>query len=1084
MANPHKKKKKDKKGNRHPLSVDRTSREERKDGRPYLSVCMIVRNEEKHLERCLKSIKDIADEIVVVDTGSEDRTVSIAKKYTNRVYFHPWNDSFSEARNHYLGYARGEWIFQIDADEELVQEDIPALREAIREGGIDAIMVQIVSHFKNGKGQAIHSVERIFRNNGVIHYEGRVHNRLVGIKNAKVFPVRLIHHGYDLGREKSREKSQRTLSLLKMDLQDNPHEPLTYHYLSCCYMGQGMWREALDAALRAIRLAEARDDGNPIYLWSHCNAAMSCYRLGELERAKDISLSALKKFPDHIDSHFLLGLVCFDQGEWARLIEHGSEYLALLEALRARPERFGTLVTNSLGEEWNMLVLMGFGYFELGRAEKAHEFFEKGIGNAPDPFLALRAIGIYFSKKQLREKALPFLRRALKENPNDPTVKDLLKEADRHGPPDSEVSPTISCCMIVKDEEAFLEQCLESVKDYVDEIIIVDTGSQDRTMEIARRYTDKVYSHPWEGSFSKARNQALTYASCDWIFQIDADEELLPDSGPKLRQAVREAGKADAILVNIISTYSKGAKKARHNFERLFRNNGVIHYEGIVHNRVEGASCIRASKIELMHYGYDVEEKKAHEKFLRTTELLKKQIQETPDDPMPHHYLGTSYLSRGMNEEAAKEATLAVELAERRGDDHPLYLWARHNAAIAFFRTGDLERAEIYSRQALERFPRHLDSFYTLTMIAAERGEWEKVLSLGKEYLELADFFDNNPDQAGVVINCTMKEGASIHLLMGHAHHAAKDYERMSSHYRRAHEISDVKWQAWWNAGTFHLDRSGDLDRSRHYLDLALRESPDEPDIWYMLAKLNKKLELPLEERRCLEKLVGLGSKAPVVLNRLSSLYIEDGDLEKALKILKDRLESDPADYHTLCSMGRIHKQLNRPELAIDALSKALEVNPQGAEPWLQLGEISLRLDRLDEARSFFNRLLHFPSFKIEGLLFLCEIELRQNRVSDFIAWCDMLLKELGLRRDIVIESMEDLVSILLDIHFSLRDKQGTGPQLRKLLRMLPVDLQSYLHDRIGTWAEDQESGRIEFMRKELQGILDHGRDTDSAMLH
>ena len=171
MANPHKKKKKDKKGNRHPLSVDRTSREERKDGRPYLSVCMIVRNEEKHLERCLKSIKDIADEIVVVDTGSEDRTVSIAKKYTNRVYFHPWNDSFSEARNHYLGYARGEWIFQIDADEELVQEDIPALREAIREGGIDAIMVQIVSHFKNGKGQAIHSVERIFRNNGVIHYD-------------------------------------------------------------------------------------------------------------------------------------------------------------------------------------------------------------------------------------------------------------------------------------------------------------------------------------------------------------------------------------------------------------------------------------------------------------------------------------------------------------------------------------------------------------------------------------------------------------------------------------------------------------------------------------------------------------------------------------------------------------------------------------------------------------------------------------------------------------------------------------------------------------------------------------------------
>ncbi|MBW2067090.1 MAG: glycosyltransferase family 2 protein, partial [Deltaproteobacteria bacterium] len=179
MTNRKRKKRKRKRGNRHSLSVDRTPRGKRKDRRPFLSVCMIVRNEERHLERCLKSIKGIADEIIVVDTGSGDRTVSIAKKYTKRIYFHPWKDSFSEARNHYLGYARGEWIFQIDADEELVQEDIPTLREAIKEDGIDAIMVQIVSHFKNGKGRGIHSVERVFRNNGVIHYEGRVHNRLV-----------------------------------------------------------------------------------------------------------------------------------------------------------------------------------------------------------------------------------------------------------------------------------------------------------------------------------------------------------------------------------------------------------------------------------------------------------------------------------------------------------------------------------------------------------------------------------------------------------------------------------------------------------------------------------------------------------------------------------------------------------------------------------------------------------------------------------------------------------------------------------------------------------------------------------------
>ncbi len=144
--------------------------------------------------------------------------------------------------------------------------------------------------------------------------------------------------------------------------------------------------------------------------------------------------------------------------------------------------------------------------------------------------------------------------------------------------------PSISLCMIVKNEEEFLNNCLKSVCDFVDEIIIVDTGSEDNTVAIAREYTDKIYHHPWENSFSKARNQALKYASCDWIFQIDADEELVEGGGEKLHEAVRSARDVDIIYVMILSTYSMGSKTASHNVERLFKNNGVIHYEGTVHN--------------------------------------------------------------------------------------------------------------------------------------------------------------------------------------------------------------------------------------------------------------------------------------------------------------------------------------------------------------------------------------------------------------------------------------------------------------------------------------------------------------------
>ncbi|RKX21112.1 MAG: glycosyltransferase, partial [Candidatus Zixiibacteriota bacterium] len=85
---------------------------------------------------------------------------------------------------------------------------------------------------------------------------------------------------------------------------------------------------------------------------------------------------------------------------------------------------------------------------------------------------------------------------------------------------------TISACMIVKNEEELLPGCLDSIRDLVDEIIIVDTGSDDKTMEIARSYGAKIFEQPWEGNFSKHRNYSMEQATSDWILIIDADEKL------------------------------------------------------------------------------------------------------------------------------------------------------------------------------------------------------------------------------------------------------------------------------------------------------------------------------------------------------------------------------------------------------------------------------------------------------------------------------------------------------------------------------------------------------------------------------
>ncbi|MGH9426892.1 MAG: glycosyltransferase family 2 protein, partial [Terriglobia bacterium] len=91
--------------------------------RPKLSLCMIVKNEQRWLEDCLNSVKELVDEMIIVDTGSRDNTVEIAQRFGARLFDHPWSGDFSEARNHSLGSATGDWILVLDADEKLAQRD-------------------------------------------------------------------------------------------------------------------------------------------------------------------------------------------------------------------------------------------------------------------------------------------------------------------------------------------------------------------------------------------------------------------------------------------------------------------------------------------------------------------------------------------------------------------------------------------------------------------------------------------------------------------------------------------------------------------------------------------------------------------------------------------------------------------------------------------------------------------------------------------------------------------------------------------------------------------------------------------------
>ncbi|MDO8141100.1 MAG: glycosyltransferase family 2 protein, partial [Candidatus Brocadiales bacterium] len=218
---------------------------------PKISACMIVKNEEEFLPNCLNSIKDVVDEIIIVDTGSTDNTVTIAKEFKAKVYHHPWNDSFSEARNHCLNHASGDWILQIDADEELEQADIPKLRLAISDNRYNGIIIAIQSIIKDGMHTFYHP--RIFRR-GKGFYKDIIHEQTIIEGERLPTEIRLYHYGYNLDEKKMRIKWQRTTHLLKKQIAQNKHDSFAWFNLVRNYRIQDSFQDGINAGEEALKI--------------------------------------------------------------------------------------------------------------------------------------------------------------------------------------------------------------------------------------------------------------------------------------------------------------------------------------------------------------------------------------------------------------------------------------------------------------------------------------------------------------------------------------------------------------------------------------------------------------------------------------------------------------------------------------------------------------------------------------------------------------------------------------------------------------------------------------------------------------
>ncbi len=163
--------------------------------------------------------------------------------------------------------------------------------------------------------------------------------------------------------------------------------------------------------------------------------------------------------------------------------------------------------------------------------------------------------------------------------------------------------PTVSLCMIVKNEEMHLARCLESVAELVEEIIIVDTGSTDRTVELASQYTSKVYSHPWKDDFSDARNYSFSKASMDYCMWMDADDILEESDKDKFVQLKRSlSSDIDIVMMRYHTSFDEAGKPSFSYFrERWIRNCAEYRWVGEVHEVIPPKGKMIYSDVAICH---------------------------------------------------------------------------------------------------------------------------------------------------------------------------------------------------------------------------------------------------------------------------------------------------------------------------------------------------------------------------------------------------------------------------------------------------------------------------------------------------
>jgi tetratricopeptide (TPR) repeat protein len=487
----------------------------------------------------------------------------------------------------------------------------------------------------------------------------------------------------------------------------------------------------------------------------------------------------------------------------------------------------------------------------------------------------------------------------------------------------------ISLNMIVKNEEKFLAGSLESVKDLVDEIIIADTGSDDNTIEIAKKYNAKLYYYTWKNDFADARNFVLQKSTCEWILYLDADERIQKIYHPLIKDFISNP-EIDAVLLKLKSVFSTGTHEQIQivPYPRLFRNIKGLAFSGRIHEQitpslVKAGAKFQESNIIIDHLGYNQEDEVIEQKKNRNLQSLIQIVQEEPENAYAQFQLGQNYVMLKEKEKGIGYLKKSLDL----GTLNPGVSAAAFSSVAQYHNEiGDFKNAEIFCKKSLHFAPNQLFANLLLGEIFSNSNRFPESLkyyNLALEYIQIPENLRKAESAVDVSYNASF-----VYYKIGIVYLKQGSMKQAEESFLKSYTNDEKFNPALIELGNINFQMKK-YDVALQYLRKVNINDIKDTGLLMNIAGLFEEMNEFKDCADVLEYVIGIDPENAKAYFFLGSSYLAMNDLEKSFRFFLKSHELAPEVTETIQNLAVIHIKQNNFKGALSEFLKLEKLLPE-----------------------------------------------------------------------------------------------------------------------------------------------------------